>query len=60
MRVVANAAITAAIVAIADALEAIINERIVASCICVLAQAEAYHFSENPSQIAIDAPALKE
>ncbi len=36
------------------------SERIVASCTASFCQAETYHWSEKPSQIAMYLPALKE
>ena len=60
MRVVAIAAMVAAIVEISDATEAMVSDRIEASITGSLCQAERYQRQENPSQIAIEVPALKE
>ena len=60
VRVVAIAAMVAAMVEISDATEAMVSDRIEASITWSLCQAETYQRQENPSQIAIEVPALKE
>jgi hypothetical protein len=60
VRVVASAAMVAAVVAISEAEAATISDRIVASCTRVLAQAASYQRHEKPSHRAMLLPELNE
>ena len=58
--VVASAAMVATMVDNTAAKDAMVSERIEASCTWVLAQADSYQRQEKPAQIATEVPALNE